>query len=220
VVYKEVDPLFKCAFRSPPKSFPTLMYLCMQVQQATMNLNALYGSIFLTLLYFLYQIIYRLWLSPIANIPGPKLAAATGWYEFYHDIINYGKYIFKVRDLHKKYGPIVRISPYEVHLDDPEFFDTLYAASNANRKDRWIWYTKGLGIPLSTLATVEQVLHRRRRTAMSPFFSKQNIRKLEPRIEERASTLVSRLEGLAVNRAIVPINLAFSAYTNGMILNH
>lgn len=157
-----------------------------------------------------------LYLSPIANIPGPKLAALTWWYEYYHDIIRYGKYIWKVKQFHEQYGPIVRISPYEVHLDDPDFFDTLYAASNTNRKDKWTWYTAALGTPLSTMGSAEQGLHRRRRAAMSTFFSKQNVRKLEPVITEKATTLASRLECLAATGEVVPLNLAFSAYMNGV----
>jgi cytochrome P450 len=64
------------------------------------------------------------------------------------------------------------------------------------------------------MASDEQNLHRRRRAAMSPFFSKQNVRKLEPLIEERASTLATKLERLVANEEVVPLNLAFSAYMN------
>lgn len=180
-----------------------------------MDLTTLLGSAFLAFLYCMGNILYRLYLSPIANIPGPRLAAVTWWFEYYYDVIFYGKYIFKIRDLHQEYGPIVRINPYEVHISDPDFYDTLYAASNSNRKDRWSWYTSGLGIPTSTLATVEQGLHRRRRAAMSPFFSKQSVAKLQPMIHERALKLATRLKQLSCNEEIVPINLAFSAFTNG-----
>jgi hypothetical protein len=51
-------------------------------------------------------------------------------------VVTYGKYICKVQEFHQQYGPIVRISPYEVHISDPDFFGTLYVASNTNRKDR------------------------------------------------------------------------------------
>jgi cytochrome P450 len=179
------------------------------------NISIVYISCLAILGFIIYSIVYRLYLSPIAHIPGPKIAALTWWYEYYHDVVHYGKYIWKVQEFHQQYGPIVRISPYEVHINDPDFLDVLYAASNTNRKDKWHWYTAGLGLPLCTMASDEQNLHRRRRAAMSPFFSKQNVRKLEPLIEERASTLATKLERLVANEEVVPLNLAFSAYMNG-----
>jgi hypothetical protein len=90
----------------------------------------------LILVYLIDAILFRLYLSPIAQIPGPKFTALTWWYEYYHDVVTYGKYICKVQEFHQQYGPIVRISPYEVHISDPDFFGTLYVASNTNRKDR------------------------------------------------------------------------------------
>ena len=54
-------------------------------------------------LYLLGLFIYRLFLSPIANIPGPKLTAVTDWYETYHDVYKGGKFIFKVEEWHQQY---------------------------------------------------------------------------------------------------------------------
>lgn len=48
--------------------------------------------------------IRRLYFHPLAHIPGPKLAALTWWYELYFDAIQKGKYVFKIQELHKKYG--------------------------------------------------------------------------------------------------------------------
>lgn len=53
--------------------------------------------------------IYRLYLSPIAHIPGPKLAALTLWYEFYYDVIKRGKYTFKIAEMHEQYGTPLRL---------------------------------------------------------------------------------------------------------------
>jgi hypothetical protein len=56
------------------------------------------------ILYPLGLALYRLTLDPLAGFPGPKLAAATYWYEFYYDWWCEGKYIFEIEKLHKKYG--------------------------------------------------------------------------------------------------------------------
>ena len=55
-------------------------------------------------LYLLSLGFYRLYLAPAAKFPGPKLAALTFWYEFYHDVWREGQYTWKIRDLHQQYG--------------------------------------------------------------------------------------------------------------------
>lgn len=47
---------------------------------------------------------YRLYFSPIAKFPGPKIAAATSWYEFYYDFFRKGSYIFEIEKMHQEYG--------------------------------------------------------------------------------------------------------------------
>lgn len=55
-------------------------------------------------LYLLLLGVYRLFITPYAKFPGPKLAALTYWYEFYYDVWKEGQYTWKIRDLHRKYG--------------------------------------------------------------------------------------------------------------------
>lgn len=85
--------------------------------------------------------VQRLWLSPIAHVPGPKLAALTQYYEFYYDIILGGQYTFKILELHKKYGPAVRINPWEVHVAIHEFHSELYTGPTRPR-NKWSFYAK------------------------------------------------------------------------------
>ena len=54
--------------------------------------------------YLITTAIYRLYFSPLAKFPGPKLAALTLWYEFYYDVVKRGKYTWKIAELHKQYG--------------------------------------------------------------------------------------------------------------------
>lgn len=55
-------------------------------------------------LYVFSLVFYRLFLSPLAKFPGPKLAAVTGWYELYYDVIKKGKYLFEIEKMHDEYG--------------------------------------------------------------------------------------------------------------------
>ena len=54
--------------------------------------------------YTLYGAIWRLYLSPVAHIPGPRFAALTFWNEFYYDVFLGGKYTWKLLEYHEKYG--------------------------------------------------------------------------------------------------------------------
>ena len=53
---------------------------------------------------YLILVLYRLCFSPLARFPGSKLAAATGWYEFYHDFFRHGNYLFEIEKMHQRYG--------------------------------------------------------------------------------------------------------------------
>lgn len=61
--------------------------------------------------YLLSTWAYNLFFHPLAGFPGPKLAAATRLYEFYYDVIKRGQYVYKIEEMHKRYGE----SPCALH---------------------------------------------------------------------------------------------------------
>ncbi|KAH7176464.1 cytochrome P450 [Dactylonectria macrodidyma] len=188
------------------------------------------------LIYLIQLVIQRLWLSPLAHVPGPKLAALTQFYEFYYDIVLGGQYTFKINDMHEQYGPIVRINPWEVHVGDPDVFSELYTGS-ARPRDKWDFYIQQFGasrkplspldmlpartdnIPESALATTDLNSQKLRRSALSPFFSTQNVRNLQPVIEERVDALLDSFQNYAnvSNGQPLDVMYPFSAFTNDVI---
>ncbi|KAF2141599.1 uncharacterized protein K452DRAFT_318586 [Aplosporella prunicola CBS 121167] len=173
----------------------------------------------LLVLYLCYLTVYRLFLSPIARFPGPKLAAWTYWYEYWYDVVAEPEYTFKIGRLHKQYGPILRINPDEIHICDPDFYDTIYAGSGRKR-DKWDWITKSFGVDESLIGTLDHDEHRIRRASLAPYFSKQSVRSLQPLIDRNASILMQRIRQFAESKEELNLNVAFAALTNDIIMDY
>ena len=70
----------------------------------TPALTALVLTLVGFLTYVVYCAIWRLYWSPLAHFPGPRLAALTFWNEFYFDVVLGGKYEWKIAAYHETYG--------------------------------------------------------------------------------------------------------------------
>lgn len=164
--------------------------------------------------------IYRLFLSPLAKFPGPKLAALTQWYEAYFDMVKKGggQFPFEIKRMHEKYGPIVRINPFELHVDDPDFYDVIYATNKAY--DKMEHFQHRFNVPLATFSTSDSDEHRIRRAAISPFFSKSRVRTQNERIQQLASAISHRLttEYAGQNKPLDVANM-WGCYTADVIMD-
>ncbi|EON70045.1 hypothetical protein W97_09313 [Coniosporium apollinis CBS 100218] len=170
------------------------------------------------LCYVIGGAIYRLYFSPLSKFPGPKLAAITLWYEFYYDVIKKGQYTFEIGRMHEEYGPIVRISPHELHISDPEYYEELYSRSSP--RDKYPYYTNQFGNPESTFSTVHHQHHRLRRGAMNPFFSKRRIAGLEEMISSMVEKLCIRIEEFRQSGQPIPMRLAYMCLTTDVITKY
>lgn len=128
--------------------------------------------------------------------------------------------MFHLRTLHARYGPIIRINPYEVHISDPFYYDKLYASNaSGEKRDKWEWSIKAFGIPESVFSTIGHEQHKARRAVLNRFFSMASVRKLQPMIEERVQLLIERIRGLEnADEKVLEVNQLFSAFANGKSL--
>ncbi|KAH9205912.1 cytochrome P450 [Leptodontidium sp. 2 PMI_412] len=177
------------------------------------NIAATVGLLYVVV--FIAQTIYSVYFGPLSKFPGPKLAAATLCYEFYYDVVLKGQYTFKIKDLHKEYGPIIRISPYELHVDDPDYYEELY--SSHKPRNRYAFFVAQFGLPGSTFSTVDYKFHRGRRAAISPFFSKQNINKLEPMMSHMVEKLCGRIDQCRKAGVIMEMQSVYMCLTTDII---
>lgn len=110
--------------------------------------------------YGMYLVVYRLFLHPLRKFPGPRLAAATYWYEVYYEWFKgpyRGMHEWQIQKLHDQYGPVIRRSPDELSIRDSDWFDTFFAGG---RRDRW--NRNGVASNGATQSTIPRVHHRLR----------------------------------------------------------
>ncbi|KPI35302.1 Trichodiene oxygenase [Cyphellophora attinorum] len=170
--------------------------------------------------YVIAVAIYRLYFSPIAHIPGPKIAALTTWYAGYHDLIRGGQYVKVIAEMHKKYGPIVRIRPDSLHINDHNFVGTLYSQDPRHRRERYETNLKSFQAPYSILGTQDHDLHRSRRAVLSPYFSQQSVRGLSNVVNKTMLNLLRRMDGWAAAGQPIQMNLPLRAATKDVIQSY
>ncbi|KAL4999998.1 cytochrome P450 [Aspergillus recurvatus] len=170
----------------------------------------------LIICFYLSRTIYRLYFHPLAKFPGPKTAAATGLYEIYHDVIRGGRFLWEIERMHRIYGPIVRITPREIHIKDPYFYDEIYTSS-ARKRNKDPNFVGMFGSPTSMIATVDHEHHRFRRGILSSFFSKRSVNDISPLIRGKVQRLMKRLLEFYQTESEVDLSAAFAALTADII---
>jgi cytochrome P450 len=167
--------------------------------------------------YLVSTSIYNLFFHPLRSFPGPKLAAATHFYEFYFDCIKGGRFIWQIQRMHEVYGPVVRINPREIHIRDPSYFTEIYN-NGVQEKDPFI--VNVAPSPGSTFATIDHNLHRFRRGLLNPFFSKQAVVRMEHIVQDKVSKAAARLEKAQHDGTVIKIDALFSALTGDVICHY
>ncbi|RPA85153.1 cytochrome P450 [Ascobolus immersus RN42] len=139
--------------------------------------------------------IYRLYFHPLARFPGPPLARASTFYQFWCEMILPG--VFNTRtfdELHPKFGPIVRTGPNRLHFSDPAVFHQIHYTGSPFPKDPAIYGTIGPQGDLFSLVDPKE--HRQRRKMLSPMFSRSQILKVEPMVRNKVGILLDRIDAI------------------------
>ena len=107
----------------------------------------------------------------------------------------------------------MRITPWEVHVNDVEFLDDIYPAS-FRRREKYAYQTRTLPVPLSVGGSLQHELHRKRREALNPFFSKKSVVELGPMISRKVDLLCKQLEDHLNSRIPISLSEVYFAFSN------
>ncbi|KAH8824008.1 cytochrome P450 [Flagelloscypha sp. PMI_526] len=127
----------------------------------------------------------------IRHIPGPFFAKFS--YMWLTKAVLQGRKSSAVGDAHKKYGPIVRISPREVSIATTEAMSTIYAHGNKMTKGNFYHAFQAIP-PGDIFNTTDRVLHARKRKMMSHAFSSKSLQDMEPHIHTFVEQLLTQFD--------------------------
>jgi cytochrome P450 len=113
-------------------------------------------------------------------------------------------------------GPIVRITPDELHIQDTSFYQTLY--SEMKPRDKYFWMRGRFGAPDALAVTLSHSLHAERRAALAPLFSTNSIQNLEPMIWASADELCKKMMQYARSEEVLPLQKAWASYAGDVVM--
>ena len=185
----------------------------MELEGLKLSMLAL-ATFVVCIVYIIGRTAYNLFFHPLAGFPGPKLAAASYLYEFYYELFHGlgARYWVKVDELHRKYGPIIRINPNELHINDPDWFDIAYPR-HPIRRDKYPPFANMLGTKFGVFGTVDHDLHRARRAASNPFFSSRSVAASEYLIGKHLERLCKIFRQSFENKGVLELRAKFTAFT-------
>ncbi|KAH0588957.1 hypothetical protein H2248_004739 [Termitomyces sp. 'cryptogamus'] len=145
----------------------------------------------LAIIYFIALAVYRLFYHPLSKFPGPRLAAITDLYSAYYDLVLDGVLLDHLEHLHRTYGPVVRISPEQLHFNDPDAFNHIYSTGSKFTKLQDFY--DAFNEKQSSFGYIDVKKAKQRKDVMRPLFSRRAILSLENVIQNTVDQLVAAL---------------------------
>jgi len=116
-------------------------------------------------------------------------------------------------------GPIVRISPNEVHLSDPENYEKIYYIGSKAPSKAGYFYS-AFGLKTAGFGTLSNELHRVRRGALNPLFSKKAVLQLENVVQSKVEKLLHSADQKLAQGESVDLYHGFRALSVDVITDY
>ncbi|TWU78279.1 hypothetical protein ED733_008291 [Metarhizium rileyi] len=148
---------------------------------------------------------------------GPFLAKLTHWYEFYFNFMCTGMYYEKIREMHEIYGPVVRVTPDEIHVMEPSVYHKLFVPGSVRKTEAYVRFSQGTGFEDMTAISAGHDAHRRLRAPLDKLFGRHGILRIETRVITRVQRLCDRLRSYQNTCEVVNLSNALGSLTTDII---
>ncbi|KAG9255792.1 cytochrome P450 [Emericellopsis atlantica] len=154
--------------------------------------------------------------SPLKKYPGPFLAGFTNLWRLRQAIS--ADYAPRMKRLHEKHGPVVRIGPNLLDIDYPELSRTVYNTDGKWKKTDFYKNSSSIingKITYHMFSEVDQVEHARLKRPVVRHYSVPSVRAMEPHMDAVIQEFIDHLQARFVDtRAECPLGewLAYYAW--------
>ena len=144
-------------------------------------------------------IAYNLFLSPLAPIPGPWTVRA-GIPLFKTKRASDMTWVWDLEQLHKTYGPIVRVSTNHLSVSDPNALASIYRIANPLHKTQFYHSFQAVPGKPSLFSDTDVDSHRNRKKAIAPAYAMTFLTNLEECVEGVILSLRERMREILEGR--------------------
>ncbi|GAB1317909.1 Trichothecene C-15 hydroxylase [Madurella fahalii] len=161
------------------------------------------------ILYIAGYVLYNLFFHPLRRFPGPLFMRATRW--GYLVRLMGGTLPFDMLDLHKRYGPVVRVAPNELAFSDPQAWKDIMGhrgggsvAGEAVEMEKSLTFYKPVDDMPTDIVNAGREEHALLRRTMAHGFSDRSMREQQPLIKGYIDLLIRKLreKGEAGKKAV------------------
>ncbi|KAI0544660.1 cytochrome P450 [Xylaria curta] len=130
----------------------------------------------------------RKFFHPLSKFPGPFWGSVTTLYHVYHYVRGTQGQLH--RNLHQRYGPVVRYGPSHLIISDPTMLPEIYNMK-ANKSD---FYNSSLNeVSHTVFSEKHNIAHIAARRSLAHAYSMANVKGMEPQVQEVIDKWVTRL---------------------------
>ncbi|KAK7228051.1 hypothetical protein V2G26_000221 [Clonostachys chloroleuca] len=134
--------------------------------------------------------VYRLVFHALRHVPGPFLAKISDLY-FVPSTFKFDR-VYRLRELHQKYGPVIRVGPNEVSISDWRMYRRIYNDRQTLKDPRFYSPFSFLGHG-NVFSVTDPADHSARRGLQAKTYSQREIAAHTSVITERTDLLIDRL---------------------------
>ncbi|RJE23813.1 Cytochrome P450 [Aspergillus sclerotialis] len=148
------------------------------------------------ILILLYKTFRGLW-SPLSSIPGPWINKISDW-PFFNTVIK-GKCHYHLTELHKRYGPIVRLTPNTIAVADAREVRRILVTEDLAKDTQYYSNFRRDESRPTLVSFTNKKDYQARKRLISSMFGIRSIRGLQPMMQNCIDNLVDKLRKECAN---------------------